>query len=444
MRFRLVLIGVSSALFLSACDMVPVADTYNSMPYDDTMAFPHDYLEKSDTAQALNLIPIAGSDVGSNLQNLEMGRFQQIAQDYSASITSYQRVIDSVADDANHPYDMIEEGMANSLAYFNGGYGVKYHPRGYEVIALYTYQALNELALGNTAAANSDIEKALALQSTYHDLLNKQLQKIEQLSQSEDSMNSQYPDSYRDMVADTSAVKTSFFNPLSVYLASLLQQANGNAVEASNYLDEIKAAGVNNPYLKTLDPKQAGLVIIYEPMLLDHMSDETVKVNANGVIWDMYMPSYESYNWMKTYATPPLVISRDSQPLGKTENLLSYRQLAEKSLIETYPFYELMLQNYINHADLSEIKFKIAIFSNFNRNKFDNSWEGMPYQLAWSTLPEDVQIFQESLAEGSYNLTLSNVDASNTVTVYLQSGKITIVWVIQPGDSTLFTGVINL
>jgi hypothetical protein len=319
------------------------------------------------------------------------------------------------------------------------------------------------LALGDEQNALVFMRKAQLAQTFLEQQHYKEIVEANQAAQNQTFKISKdnYPTQYAQMMDASSAIKSSFMNPFSDYLASLLYAATGDVNNSVVSLKNALQVAPNNVYLQNalllglqaqggdgmlseylkaygktappVLPDNAGtLAIIYEQGLVPAMQEVQVPIPVPGGMVTVSFPYYDS----KTFpAITPMSVSENGKTLGQTELLTNNALLAEKALVENYPLIILRMvlrfgaqatamvaadQNNNGAANLG-IMFYSILFSNADLR-------------SWLTLPDNVQIFEAPLQAQDYTLALNGDNVSSKAEVSIKPHSITLLWVTQLGS----------
>ncbi len=300
------------------------------------------------------------------LYALELGRVEQLAGQYQKSIETFTPVINAVEQALLAPKVQGSVLLAESGSLLTNDNALPYTLKGYEIILLYQYQALNYLAVGDTQNALIAFRRADELQDYLQSLHQKEI--AEAMNEAESKKLN--PDLSNEAVLQSTyeaaaGVQSSFQNALTYFLASFAFQASGDSNDALvamkksletapgnsfvqtallNLLGEEGDQSDLNQYLKQFNlkvaptlpsPKNGEVVVMFETGMVPALTQVSFSVSLPGLnsASSFVFPVYPKIQPVLTEWT----VSLDGQAAASLQPILSLTPLAAKALSEEYP-----------------------------------------------------------------------------------------------------------
>lgn len=405
------------------------------------------------------------SDFG--LSQLEKGRLLFLAEDWSASQTSFDLAYKEIQAQNEAAKLQITRGFKKAGAFVSNDNAIPYEIPRYEQSMLHSYQALNYLYQNDMEGALVEIRRAnlvqeRALKESSEELIDAQSEMINQ-GISNEKFSAAYP-SMNNIIGD---LKNGFQNAYTFYLSGMLWEAGGEPDSA--YIDYQRALEIfpNNRYLQQdvlrlavslgmsddlsrlekrfgkytdkRDNNTGQVVIILEQGIIN--SKDEVKINLPLIRRSKTYNRRGSYNSVDNlkFFSFALPVYRDklsqSSPLtvsinGKTyrsEEIVKLQSLASRDLQDQLP--QLVVRQALRLLAKERVRHEMA-----KKNDLANIITSV-YNLAsekadtrsWSSLPSSVQILKLSLPAGKHQLQLSISGKRETVEVSVNPNRITLI-----------------
>ncbi len=442
--------------------------------YPNKMATNVHDLKQGDYQPAIKALDDEQSNQDYELYAAELGRVQQLAGEPAKSSATFLPLMQKVESDQLQAKIRASSLLEDSAALMSNDNAIPYQLSGFEIVLLYQFQALNFLNQNDLSDALVSLRKANIAQTTltaeYQTELTTANQKINQ-----NKLDPNFTSSLQTQMADTlsasASVKSSFLNAMTYYLFALASEANGNWNDAAAALKQAIGIMPNNTYLQTallraLQTQGADQSIINNYLKAFKLKSAPAPLAQNGqlVIWydqnfipplqsfetPLYLPglnqsaqfTFPVYKKVSTQPTAlqisvqdPLQIQATNLPA--TEMITNVYGLAARQLQQEYPMIflrqalRIALQAGIaapkkNESDSSLL---LAGFTASVMN-FISTYADL---RSWLTLPNNTQIGAYDLAPNTYQVTLQNTQKTS-LTVPIQPGKITLLWVTQYGS----------
>ena len=412
-------------------------------------------------------LTLASKAKGNALQlyGPELGRVQQFSGNFKASLATYSKVIDQVRHDQLQAKVRISHLLTDTSTLLTNDNAIPFTLSGYEIVYLYYYQALNYLGLHDLTNALVSVRRAISEQTYIKQINAEQLAAAQREARKKHlNFNPQDYKQFKQTMALASDVKNNFENGFGYYLGGILFAADGDLNNAIVSLRNALQVSPQNRYVqkKLLElmaeqggydgeiardvkkfglsqapkiPENSGqLVVVYEQGFVKPKTQVTIPIPIpgyfNSQVQTFVFPAYQG-----NAPTPmSLSVSDDQQRWGNTDVVVRTLPLAAHSLKDHYPF--------IFIRAVLRLVAKAAMTHQANKQ---NGFAGLIAQIysvvsnqadlrSWLTLPSNVQVLQHYAKPGHYKLLLQQSSHRQNVSVTLQSGKTTLLWVVDVGD----------
>ncbi|MFT5236398.1 MAG: hypothetical protein ACI90A_001770 [Shewanella sp.] len=413
--------------------------------------------------------PIKGADeVADNIPGAdgllyaqEAGRVAQIAGDFESSKLYYQDAASAyLAFDDKAIVSASELGATASSLFINDNV-IPYRGPGYERVMLHQYQALNYLFSGDQEGALVEVRRSNDLQSSEQAKYQKSNESVQAMANG--TINAEM----NKLGEAAGSVTSSFLNAYSYYVTGVLHEVLGQPDDA--FIDYRKAAQIspNNPYIqqdlvrlaKQLSMPQADefekrwgkatfakkgqgeVIMLIERGFVDEKQSFTVPFRVHG-------------SWQTaSLATYPL----HSRPVPKgsisgLDKTLIAAPIANIDALAITALKEELPAALVRQAARAYTKAEMAkrVRSDSKSRNNDTDFGSIAMQLfnviteqadrrSWLTLPKQAQIARAYVDQGQYSIKLDNSPPS---TIEVESGRTTLVWVIDTGNYTRFYSII--
>jgi hypothetical protein len=463
--YQVKLLCICSTLFLVSCSSTfgGVFSGYSEqMKKSRSAQLSGDFVKSENLVSSVNSSP---SDLGLN--QLERGRLQFLASNWSASQKNFERAYKEVQKQDEAAKIQISRGIKKAAAIVSNDNAIPYEIPRYEQGMLHSYQALNYVYQGEIEGALVEIRRANLVQERAlkenSAALNEAQANMDTQGVNSNKLNAAYP-SMSNTIGD---LKNGFQNAYTFYLSGMLWEADGEPNSA--YIDYKRALEIfpNNSYLQqdvlrlavslgmtddvirleqrfgkytnTRDNNTGQVVILYEQGIINPKVEvkidlpifKTSRTNNRG-------NSYNSIDSIKYFSfalpvyrdnlTPkrPLVTSIDGV-IYQSEEIVRLQSLAAKNLKDQLPMLvtrqalrliakEQVRKEAAQKSDLANI---IVSIYNVASEKADTR--------SWSSLPSNVQILKMDLPVGEHQLQLLVLGKQELVTVSVKSNRITLI-----------------
>lgn len=427
---RLLIIGIcaSFSLALSGCG------GGSGFTYSESMQAPLQSLEAEDYQSAQAILPPVQGPSDQRLHNLELGRIQQLAGNYAASQQRFAAVIADIQGQLNDPKAYWQQILANPTAQQIGLNA--YMLQAYELGYLYTYQALNALALKQPAEAEQVLLQGVQAQSKnaanwttwQNDIAAQTARQTVQISADSYPIYTAMQSNAGKLDPDT--------NALNLYLAGLLSAANGRAGAATAFFKQASALAPENKVLQagaqSLGRDSGRLIVVYEQGQAPGVAIAPITIQAGGMSWTEYLPYYDPSTFT---AAVPLTVSLPQHNLT-TAVLLDNARLAELSLLQEYPLMILLTdRDVVSNAGLNaDVQLAASNQDANHLQSYDNDMADVDSR-SWLTLPANLQLAAQILTPGTYPLRLNKGSVEQAASIIIRPGHTTLLWVIDLGSS---------
>ncbi|QYJ85481.1 hypothetical protein K0I73_14930 [Shewanella mesophila] len=402
---------------------------------------------------------ISGAD--GLLYAQEAGRVAQLEGDFEASKSYYAKAITAYEKFDDKALISASDLGATASSLFINDNVIPYRGPGFERIILHQYQALNYLFSGDSQGALVEVRRSNELQSLEQSRYQKSKTSVQ-------SMANGTIDSEMDRLAKAAGSTTSsFLNAYSYYTTGLLYEILGQPNDA--FIDYRKAAQLapNNPYL------QQDLVRLAKQLSMPQYdefkrrwgeAEATSKQQGQVVIMleRGFVPEKQSFtvpftvhgNWqtasLATYF-PDRAITKPGEISGlgtvlKASPITNIDALAITALKEELP--AALIRQAARVYTKAEMAQSVQSESKRRRNEIDAAVIAMQIfnvvteqadRRSWLTLPKQAQIARRYVSPGHYEIAL---DQRPPQSIEVQSGKTTLIWIIDTGNYTRFYSII--
>jgi len=463
--YRVKLLCICLSLFLVSCSSTLggfFSGYTEQMRKSRAAQLSGDFIHAENLVSSVNSSP---SDFGLN--QLERGRLQFLATNWSASQTNFERAYEEVQAQDEAAKLQISLGIKKAGAIVSNDNAIPYSIPRYEQSMLHSYQALNyvyqnnmEGALVEIRRANLVQERALKENST---ALNDAQTDMNKQGLSSEALNAAYP-SMNNIISD---LKNGFQNAYTFYLSGLLWEAEGEPNSA--YIDYKRALEIfpNNTYLqqdvqrlavflgmsddvaslerrfgdytKTRASNTGQVVILFEQGVVNPKDEVKINLPISGTTKSgRGGRSYNSVGSVKFFSFA-LPVYRDHLTEKKSlvtsingvtyqsEEIIQVQSLAAKNLQDQLP--SLVTRQVLRLIAKEQIRQEMS-----KKNDLANIITSV-YNLAsenadtrsWSSLPNNVQILKVELPVGEHQLQLSILGKQELVTVKINPNRITLI-----------------
>lgn len=423
------------------------------------------------------------------LYALELGRVQQLAGEYKQSITTFTLVINAVEKQLMAPKVQGAALLATSGSLLTNDNALPYQLKGYEIILLYQYQAMNYLITNNLQAALVCFRRADELQAYLDTLHQKQLAEATAAAEQKQITT---PDMSQEAVLQStfqaaSTIKSSYQNALNYFLASFTFAASGNLNDAVVAMQKALETAPDNvfvqtellqlleergggqdqidTYLKLFQMKQVPtmpantgqIVVVLEEGFIPAMQQVSIPLPLPGLnsVQNFVFPAYTN-----TVSTPNAwQVSLDGKSAQDLAPIMSLEPLAAKALAEEYPIIfmrqalRVMLQAGVVQASENAAQNSANNSSNAN-NSADSNNAALSANLigliatayssfmtkadlrSWLLLPADVAVGVYTVPAGAHQFVF-NARQNQPVSVKINAGQTALIWVNAQGNALI-------
>jgi hypothetical protein len=452
-----------STLLLQGCSTATLFSSYPSQ----LQPIKQQTRAKGELNQAITSLKSKAQGDNLQLYGPELGRLQQFAGDFKGSLATYAKVIDQVRQQQLEAKVRLSHFLTDAGSLMVNDNVIPYRLSGYEIVYLYYFQALNYLGLHDLTNAVVSVRRAVNEQTFIKQQHADELAQVNQKMHEQGlNFNPQNYKQFSQTMKLASETKNDFENGFGYYLASVLFAAQGDLnnaiVSAKNalgvapdnryvqqrLLDLLRQQGSNagpiaqyekqfgHSIKPTYQAGQALLVVIDEQDFVTPMHAISVPVPLPG--FGGHGPQVQQFSFPvyndKAPTVQALSIHQGDTHWGTTQVVVRTLPLAAHSLKARYPL-----------IFLREALRFIAKMQLTQKAQKDDSVLGLIVQVyslvsdqadlrSWLTLPSNVQVMQHYAKPGKYRLGLSQHGRLQNVNVSLQSGKTTLLWVIDLGN----------
>lgn len=388
---------------------------------------------------------------------MERGRLAQLAGDTDASQRDFADAITAIGQADQRAIVSARHTLALGAAMISNDNSIPYEGAAYERVFLHHFQSLNYLAKGDLEGALVEVRRANGLQEQaardHQALIDSAREEAGNRGAAADTSHFQRYFAPLDDAANH--VRNAFQNAYTFYVSGLLYEAAGKLDDA--YIDYKRALAIHpeNPYLQQdvlrlaqtlgrkdditsisgrvalLPPPPAGsgsVVFLYEEGFAPVKQAVTVPIPWPEAWYVVSFPTYTEA-WAPA---PALEISNGAQRLG-TAPVVDVQALASRALRDD--LYPMIVRQTLRAVAKHELQ---------QRMDQQGGLIGMAtwvYNLvseqadlrSWQTLPHSAQIARMWLPAGPQTLSLAGPYTQTTMTVPVQSGRITVVQIIAAG-----------
>jgi len=416
----------------------------------------------------------------SKLDKLEYARLAQVDGGYPISKETFEEVIADLKKDDEAAIVRVSEGVENAAAILVNDTVIEYKPAGYERVFLHHSQALNYLAgddldgAGVEARVANDLQRSLA--EAHEDEIEEVKESVKEDIASITKAQQVVNKAYAGLNEAAGLVKSSFQSAYSFYLSAVIHESQGDLNNA--YVSYKKALEIApaNKYLKkdvfrlakklamTEDvadlkrrfsgasdsksgssAKNGRLVVLYEEGFIPAKGELKIPVPLPQVgLVTVALPYYD----IKPVTPNKLTVKNGNSKLGSTQKLCEFSGLAARALREQ--IYFIAARQVLRAAAKTGIqyaaknaskKYSSLLFGSANVANFATENADL---RSWLSLPNNAQILDLELKDGSYDLAFNVRRVSKTHTVKITPGVFSIVRVIRTGKhmtvQTIFEG----
>lgn len=454
-------------LMLSGCSTSTLFSGYPAKMSNDLHQ-----INQGQYQQCITMLSSAQKSHDYELYAAELGRVQQLADNYAASSATFMPLMSRVADDQLQAKIRGSRLLVNTSSLLLNDNLLPYQLSGYEIVFLYQYQALNFLAQGDISNALVALRKANNMQTYLAQAYQKQLIAA-QAQAKKYQLNFKFINDqsaqFKNTLMLAASVKDSYVNAMSYYLSGLLFLATHDLNDAAVAFEQAASIMPNNSYIQnillttlqmqgasreTLANYQKAFGLSTLPSVATSKAHVTVMYEQNfvsprvAVTVPIFIPmlhtattfSFPAY----THAAPtitPLIASITNNnklsPLANTQLIVNTNALAAKDLSQQYPII------FIREALRVMLKMGIAVAAEGNQQSSNlavtavqlySLFTDTPDLRSWLTLPQDIQIGQYDFTAGTYEFHLSNGNLSTDLSQDLKANQYYLIWVTQYGQ----------
>jgi uncharacterized protein len=186
--------------------------------------------------QCITYLTAAEKSNDYELYAAELGRIQQLSDNYPASTSTFMPLMTRIEADQLQAKIRASRILANAGSLFVNDNLLPYQLTGYELVFLYQYQALNFIAEGDISDALVAARKGNNMQIYLAQAYQKQLSEAQEQAQ-RNKLNFQFINDqtaqFKDTLAAAASVKDGFASAMSYYLSGLLFLATNDLNDAS-------------------------------------------------------------------------------------------------------------------------------------------------------------------------------------------------------------------
>lgn len=379
----------------------------------------------------------------------ESGRLHQLNHQFEASKADFEeayRRYEKIDAKAVVSASAATSGTASLLTNDNA---LPYEGYGFERIMALHSQAFNYLALGDIEGAGVEIRRAALEQRILETAHEKELSKARNDANAKNVDTSVWRGSSELTGMDnlTGNLKSSFQNAYTFYTSAVIWEAMGDLNAA--LVDYKKALEINpnnatiRQDIQRIDANkrikystEGHLIVFFEDgyvptrqsfqLPLPYFTDQYVTYTT------IAFPYYPSHNW---YQPQTLTIVANHQQLGSTEMVANIGAMAVKSLQEKIP--GMILRMVLRARTKHELHQQASREGGAVGSLLSTIYNVVSEQADlrnWLTLPNNAQLFRTTLAAGKQDIELVMSGVSRTENIQIESGKITILRVINANN----------
>lgn len=411
------------------------------------------------------------NDTDKILYMMERGRVSQLAKDRKSSIEDFKIVIAAMEANEEKAKISLSDTASQGGALLTNDNAIPYTGDGYERVFVHHFQALNYLFNNDLTAAQVEVRRANIEQNVALREHEDELAEAEEKGREHAEKNKSFMGSFSAMQAVAGKVKNSFQNAYTFFVSGMIYEILGKPNDA--YIDYKKALEIfpDNVYvqkdvlrlakqlsmkddyraykkrypikLSTPAKNEGELIILFERGFAPVKMEVGVPLFIVGVIQKVAFPTY-SAQWQ-----PPVTMKVSvaggvtaGKTIGETSPIVNVQAMAAKALEEKLP--AMLVRQILRVIAKEEIADQAGkaggSLAEFGATVF-NILSGNADRRSWLTLPNDAQLLREHLAQGEYQLNLSDGKARGLLKVKIEPGKRTVVRVVATGQ-TLHTDAI--
>lgn len=418
-------------------------------------------LNSATPQQAAKIVEPEITSADGLLYAQEAGRSAQIAGDFEGSKTFYQDAVNAYrAFDDKAKLSLSDAGATASSIFINDNV-IPYRGPGYERVMLHQYQALNYLFSGDAEGALVEVRRSNELQSSEQARYQKSNKSVQAMA------NGTIDAEVNKLGKAAGSTTSSFLNAYSYYTTGMLHEILGEPNDA--YIDYRKAAQIspNNSYLqKDLVRLAKQLSMPQYDEFKKRWGDAVLPKKDEGQVIVMlergFVPEKQSLtvpftihgNW-QTASLATYFPSKQTVKPGRIQGLgtvLVAAPIADIDSLAITALKEDLPAALVRQAARVYAKSEMArsVESDSKRRNNQTDYASIAMQIfnvvteqadrrSWLTLPEQAQIARSYVKAGSYSVKLDN-RATNEIKV--ETGRTTLIWVIDTGNYTRFYSII--
>lgn len=436
-----IVVGLLLSLYITGCATSSVMVSYTSQTNSIKEAIEDEYSlddayeklsKKVDCADKILYLQERG-----RVASL-MGETEWSNEDYTAAANAIEQ--------ARMKADLsASDTAASAVSLITNDNAIPYKGFSYEKTFLHTFQAFNYLEQKDLEGALVEVRKATNEQTFALHLHEKEVRKAHQEAQDSGIdlgyENEALGDSFKKMSRSTGRVKNSFQNAYTFYLSGVLYEASGDPDNAKIAYSKAYELYPDNVFLKNatqMPQSKEGsgrLVVLYEDGFVPEKHDITIPFFYNGLhflddstrSYTVSMPFYDSHE----YCPVPLkIFSSSNKYITKTQPVCNVCALATKALVEDYP--KIFIRQILRLITKDQMQRQlgnqspglglIAAIASYATERAD--------LRSWLTLPNNVQIADVRLPQGTHTLEFDY----ESVSVPVSESKITILRIVRAYD----------
>jgi len=406
---------------------------------------------------------IKTSTFSKELGSLESGRIHQLTGDFEASVTDFDRAIETVmAKTETGPIINLGDGAGNvAAATVTDDRTRPYRIPPYEFIQALTYQMWNYIFLGRPDAALVEARRAVFAQDIMAEKYGPTVQKgRSEASGSDYSGSMGSVDSHMASMAPVlEKTRSSYENGLAWYFCGILFELEGDASNARLSYQKAWELSPGNPYVErdmlrlarsespdtfndlmsrsrlppeSLSRSPTEIVLVAEESFIAQRQSVKIPLpllgtSATSVDFPMYLDGF--------YLPASFHLSGGALVSGPLSPALFLQSLAYQDLKEKMPgvvvrnvtrvLLRVGAQQAVNHTSNDSVKLAVGAFNLISAivNKADTR--------AWYTLPMVAHVYRGNVEPGEHQLTLRNQANGRMVSfpVSVALGETRLIWV---------------
>ncbi len=379
----------------------------------------------------------------------ESGRLHQLNHQFEASKADFDHVYESYEKVDDKAIVSATSAASGTASFLTNDNALPYTGYGFERIMALHSQAFNYLGLGDIEGASVEIRRAALEQRILEVAHEKELSKADENARSKNVDTSFWKNSpeLAGMSKIAGKVKSSFQNAYTFYTSAVIWEAMGDLNAA--LVDYKKALEINpdsTTILKDIERISANkkikyadeghLVVLFEDGFVPARQSFKLPIpyltGQSATYSTISFPYYPGNNW---YQARSLTIFNNNSRLGSTEVVAQIGSMAVKSLQENIPgmIVRMVIRARAKH-ELHQQATKEGGAVGSILSTLYNVVSEQPDLRNWLTLPHNAQIFRTAIIKGEHNIELVMSGMSRTENIKIQSGKITILRVINANN----------